>query len=74
MIADAVEKNRILHFHYSEPSLMAMQNGVIPGLTRNLDLDSCESVEFTGFRIESGMTEFNERVFLHVHHSEPSLE
>jgi len=43
-------------------NLMQLQNGVIPGLTRNLG--SGEGVEFTGFRIGSGMTEIKNPDFL----------
>jgi len=41
---------------------IAMQKVVIPGLTRNLG--SFESVELTGFRIRSGMTEIKDSDFL----------
>jgi len=45
---------------------MAMQKVVIPGLTWNLGF--CASVEFTGFRIKSGMTEMKDPDFLQRHH------
>jgi len=41
--------------------MLLLQKVVIPGLTRNLG--SCESVEFTGFRIRSGMTELKKQTF-----------
>jgi len=45
--------------------MKAMHKVIIPGLTRNTG--SCERVEFAGFRIGSGMTEYKNPDFLQLH-------